>query len=402
MSGLRVVLISRKYWPLVSDDASFAADLSQGLHQAGDHVTVLTAQWHASWPPQITDRGVRVLRMPQSRGSAWGSHRYVRAVSSWLRKNSDRYDAVLVLGMREEAEAALAATSGARQPVLLVPSAAGLEGDCYWQLESPAGNRIKRACMQAAALIAGDASQEAELIAAGFIRERIHRITPGLPDLPAATTWNRDQTRAALLDCNRAFYMPQRAPLVVHSGPLIEGRGLQSLVSAWPQVLVKYPMASLWIAGSGPLRGLLLQMCERLRLHQRVLLPGTFDQPADLLTTADVYVAPAPPQGPCRSLMQAMAVGVPVVAVTAIGATEHPTIEHEQTGLLAAGGDATALAAAILRMLDDPLAAQRLGDAAQQLARSRFNLARCVQRYQELLERLCSPDSLPQPQPVSL
>src|SRR5690606_11756129 len=102
------------------------------------------------------------------------------------------------------------------------------------------------------------------------------------------------------------------------------------------------------------------------------------------------------------SLMQAMAVGVPVVAVTAIGATEHPTIEHEQTGLLAAGGDATALAAAILRMLDDPLAAQRLGDAAQQLARSRFNLARCVQRYQELLERLCSPDSLPQPQPVSL
>ena len=402
MNGLRVVLISRKYWPLVSDDASFAADLSQGLQQAGYQVTVLTAQWHATWPPFITDRGVRVLRMPQSRSNVWGSHRYVRALSGWLRKNTDRFDAVLVLGMREEAEAALAATAGARYPVVLVASAAGLDGDCYWQLESPAGERIKRACMKAAALIAGDAMLEAELIAAGFIRERIHRITPGLPELPAATTWNRDQVRAALLDANRAFYIPNRAPLVVHTGPLIEGRGLQTLLAAWPRVLVKYPMATLWIAGDGPLRGLLLQMCERLRLHQRVLLPGTFDQPADLMATADAFVAPAPPRGPCRNLMRAMAVGLPIVAAAATGTTLHPLIEHDRTGVLTSGNDAETLADAILRLLDDPLAAQRLGDAARQQAASCFSLSHCVQRYQDLLERLCSPDSLPQPQPVSL
>jgi len=402
VSGLRVVLISRKYWPLVSDDASFAADLSQGLLQAGNQVMVLTALWHASWPPQITDRGVRVLRMPQSRGSVWGSHRYVRSLTSWLRKNSSRFDAVLVLGMREEAEAAMAATAGMRQPVVLVPSAAGLDGDCYWQLESPSGDRIKRACMEAAALIAGDVTQEAELIAAGFIRERIHRITPGLSEMPAATTWNRDQTRAALLDCNRAFYIPNRAPLVVHNGPLIEGRGLQTLLAAWPRVLVKYPMATLWIAGNGPLRGLLIQMCDRLRLHQRVLLPGTFDQPADLLTTADIYVTPSPPQGPCRNLMRAMAVGLPIVAATATGTTEHPLIEHARTGLLTPSGNVEALADALLHLLDDPLTAQRLGEAARQQAASCFDLSQCVRRYQELLERLCSPDSLPQPQPVSL
>ena len=402
MNGLRVVLITRRYWPLVSDEASLAADLAHGLRGGGAEVIVLTAQGHVSWPPQITDCGVRVLRLPTGVRSAWGGQKYLRSLGSWLRKNASRYDAAMVLGMREEAESAMAATAGSNKPVILVALSAGLEGDCHWQLEAAHGERVKNACMKAAALVASDCMQEAELIAAGYPRERIRQIPPGVPELPAATTWYRDQVRAALVECNRAFYMPQRTPLVVHTGPLVEGRGLETLIAAWPQVLVKYPLACLWLTGGGPLRGKLIQMCERLRLHQRVLLPGTFDQPANVAAAADLYVAPAPMRGPCMNLLRAMSMGVPVVAAVDGNLQRHPLVEHERTGVLAGSGDATALAEGMLRLMNDPLEAQRLGDAARQHVQAKLPMSQCVQRYQELLEQVTRPESFHQPQPVSL
>ncbi len=400
MNALRPVLITRRYWPLVGSDAELTAVLAGGLREGGNHPLVLTAAWHGTWPQHVCHRQIRVVRMPYSSRSRWGGYRYTRSISAWLRKNHDRFDAAYVVGLREEAEAAIAALHGSRKPVVLHPVSAGLTGDCHWQLEQPTGERIKNACLKATALVAGDAAQEAELIAAGYPRERIHFIPTGVDVLPPASLWSRDQCRAALVECNRAFYLPQRAPLAIYVGDLLPGQGLETLLEAWPAVLVRHPLACLWLVGDGPLRSELHQACDRLRLHQRVLLPGSFDQVTDLLSSADVFVLPQATAGIQFSLLKAMAVGLPVVA-TQLPNQTHPLLVDGCTGRLVPEGNSTAMADAILAVLDDPVSAGRMGAAARIEVQAKHSLARCTELHQHLLRSLCDPHFQSHPELIS-
>ncbi len=401
MNALRLVLIARRYWPLVGSDAAFTADFAANLRTAGDEPLVLTALWHGSWPAHVSHQETKVARLPYSTRGRWSAYRYSRALSTWLKRNQNRYDAVYVIGLREEAEAAMLALHGASRPVVCRPIAAGLGGDCHWQLEHPSGARIKAACCRAAAFVAGDAAQEAELIAAGYPRDRIHHIPLGVPEFPAASMWNRDQCRAALVDCSRAFYLPQRAPLAIYVGDLLPELGLETLLEAWPRVLVKHPLACLWLIGDGPQRVPLHQLCERLRLHQRVLMPGAFDQVTDLLASADLFVSPQAAAGVSESLLRAMAVGLPVVAAQPPGGSKNPLVVDRQTGRLAAGDDANSIADAILAVLDDPISAGRMGAAARQKVQTEYSLTRSTELHQQLFRRLCDPNFQLRPQLLS-
>jgi glycosyltransferase involved in cell wall biosynthesis len=117
---------------------------------------------------------------------------------------------------------------------------------------------------------------------------------------------------------------------------------------------------------------------ERLRavacrspLAGRVRFTGHVADPLALMRELSVLVvASRTPEPFGRTVIEAMSVGVPVVAPAAGGPAE--IIEHERTGLLYAPNDARALAGAVERLLSRPAWARQLADAGRQAVETRF------------------------------
>ena len=122
--------------------------------------------------------------------------------------------------------------------------------------------------------------------------------------------------------------------------------------------------------------------------HAAVCLPFT-SEVRPLYELLEVVLLPSRIEGLSQSLLEAMALGKPVIASAAAGNLD--LIRHETDGLLVPPLDPAAWAAAIDRVLGDPALAARLGGAATRTARETFALERTVERtlalYREVVGR---------------
>ena len=385
MSPPRLVLITRRFWPLVGGAERMMASLAAELAARRFPVTLLTARWQTDWPAEITYRGVPVVRLPNPPQRFWGTLRYVQALGRWLRRHPDRCDLVYVSMLKHDAYAAIGAVGG-RVPVVLRAEGAGRTGDCVWQLEATFGRRIKYRTMKADALVAPSRAIERELKAAGFPRPRIHYLPNGVAVPPARDQAARVAARVALGAVDPALNPPEWAPLAVYAGRLHEAKGLADLVAAWGAIVARWPNARLCLAGEGPFRGALAEQIEVRGLDGRVVLAGTFDNVDELLAAADLFVLPSHQEGMSLALLEAMAAGLPIVATDVPG--NRDLLSGGRHALLVPAGDPAALAAAIERLLDEPELGAHLGAAARERVAGEFSLAKCVDEHVALFERL--------------
>ncbi len=121
--------------------------------------------------------------------------------------------------------------------------------------------------------------------------------------------------------------------------------------------------------------------------HAVVLIPFEPDV-RGLYELLDLVLLPSRMEGLSQSLLEAMALGRPVIASAAGGNLE--TISDEMDGLLVAPLDSLAWARAIDRVLTDPAAATRLGAAARTTARERFSLERTISLTEALYHEVLS------------
>jgi hypothetical protein len=180
---LRVVLVTRRFWPLEGETETLLADLAEAWRALGARTVVLTARWRADWPAETEYRGVRVVRLAHPAPPAWGAFWYRFALGRWLRRHRNEFDVACVSSLKDDAFAALGAASRAGFPVVLRAERSGWDGDVCGQLEAPWGKRMKKRCYRAAALVAPSRAVELELIAGGYPRDRIHCL-PNEPDEP--------------------------------------------------------------------------------------------------------------------------------------------------------------------------------------------------------------------------
>jgi glycosyltransferase involved in cell wall biosynthesis len=138
--------------------------------------------------------------------------------------------------------------------------------------------------------------------------------------------------------------------------------------------------AALAVVGDGPLRAALAESAERLGVASHVELLGDRADVRDVLAALDVFVLPSRTEGMSNALLEAMATGLPVVA-TAVGGTPE-VIADGSSGLLVPVDDPAAMAAAIVRVLDDPSLAGRLGAAARQTVEERYGAKSMVRRLE--------------------
>jgi colanic acid/amylovoran biosynthesis glycosyltransferase len=172
--------------------------------------------------------------------------------------------------------------------------------------------------------------------------------------------------------------------LVVGVGRLVEKKGFDALVEAIDTVRASRPAVRCVIVGEGPDRAALEAQIAARGLEDHVSLAGAMRhvEIATLVERAAVFALPCnvAADGDVDALptviLEAMALGTPVVSTAISGIPE--MVEHEHTGLLVGERDTRALAAALTRLLEDAGECARLAAAARALARERFDLRRNV------------------------
>jgi glycosyltransferase involved in cell wall biosynthesis len=152
-------------------------------------------------------------------------------------------------------------------------------------------------------------------------------------------------------------------------------KGQRFLVEAAPRVLEACPRARFVIVGDGVLRPELERQARDLGVADRVLFPGFREDVPTLLRLFDVFCFPSVMEGLGTSLLDAMALGLPVVSTRAGGIPE--VVRDDVDGLLVEPGDAAALADALLGVLGDAGLAARLGAAARERVGA-FSVGRMV------------------------
>ena len=180
-------------------------------------------------------------------------------------------------------------------------------------------------------------------------------------------------------------------PLILAVGRLISKKGFADLICACGLIAERGKSFRCEIIGEGPLENELRGQIERLNLQNRVALSGAKPQREvrQRLAAANVFVLPSviDPEGGMDNLptviMEAMATALPVVS-TNIGGIPEMVIENE-TGFLLEPADASALADAIEKVIDDRLLAQRLGHAGYQRAHELFSIEKNVRELSALV-----------------
>jgi len=140
------------------------------------------------------------------------------------------------------------------------------------------------------------------------------------------------------------------------------------------------------LAGDGPLRSQVEAWCQQQDLTERVLLLGNRMDMPTVYAAMDVVVLCSHNENFPNTLLEAMAMELPVVA-TPVGSIPDIVVDQE-TGLLVPPRDAQSLAAALINLLEDPQRAQAMGRAGRERVERLFTMERMVFEREELFERL--------------
>ena len=373
---MRVVVVSGIWPPDVGGPASHAPALAAALLEAGHAVEVVTT---ADSAPDATPYPVRWVS--RARPAPLRHLAVVRAVARAAR----RADAVYATSMVRRS--AMGAALSRRPLVVKLVSDEAFEraarsgrfGGTLEEFQTTrAGARVRflratrnAALRRAARVIVPSAYLRDMAVGWGVSSERLVVVPNPAPKLPALPA--RDDARAAL---------GLNGFTLVTAGRLTRQKALGDAIAA----VARVDGVSLVVAGDGPERQALEGQASALGVASRVRFSGPLsrDQVLALYRAADAALSTSAWENLPHSLVEALAVGTPVVA-TAVGGV--PVVVHdEQNGLLAPAGDVEAIAQAIRRLADDgrlrTTLASRAADSVAGLAEPRL-LERIVRIVEE-------------------
>ena len=363
---MRVALVSRRYPPMVGGAERVLGYLAPALAALGAEVVVLTSRLDDS-PATVEEGGLVVRRLATSPRKFVGTWLYMNNLSRELRRG--RFDIIYVSMLKHDAYVAVGVGRRLGIPVVLRPEGAGATGDLAWQGWGQFGRAIGRRCRRADRVVAISRAVAAELRGAGYAR--VVEVPNGVP-VPAEP-WRRREGWGA-------------APRGVFVGRLAPEKGLADLVDAWAIVRRRHPSATLTLVGEGPERAMLAAKVAALGLAGAVEMPGAAADPSATLRESDLFILPSLEEGMSIALLEAMALGMPLVASSIAG--NRRLVGDNAHGRLAPTGDPGGLARVILEQLEDHGRAVHNGRHARARVAREFSIEAVARRHLELFREL--------------
>ena len=176
-------------------------------------------------------------------------------------------------------------------------------------------------------------------------------------------------------DVRRALGIDPMAGVIGIVGRLTPVKGHDLFLRAARHILDEAPRTRFLIVGDGPLRTELERTARELGVAEACVFAGARMDVYDLVGAMDAFVLSSLHEGSPMALLEAMALGTPVVA-TAVGGVPE-ILAQGTTGLLVGGQDANGLAAACLELLGDPERARAMAERARRVAADKFSHRRC-------------------------
>jgi len=201
------------------------------------------------------------------------------------------------------------------------------------------------------------------------LREKIHVIPNGIPPLDADIPVPEDEVAEF---CRQGF-------TVATIGRLSREKGHEFLIRAFAQFQRITGKGLLLIIGEGPEQKVLEDQIQELGLKGKVLLPGYRDKAWRYLSLCKVFVLPSLTEGLPITLLEAMQVGVPVVA-SAVGGIPQ-LITHGRNGFLVQPGDTEHIYRSIREIYLDHGFPEAFVNSTRDLIEKSYSSWRMAQNY---------------------
>jgi glycosyltransferase involved in cell wall biosynthesis len=170
---------------------------------------------------------------------------------------------------------------------------------------------------------------------------------------------------------------------VLAMGRLSNVKGFDLLLAAWSVASPKLPNWSLRIVGDGQLREQLVRLASGLGIEHRVTFAPFSDDPYSLYSECGIFVLSSRFEGLPFVLIEAMTCGAPCISFDCPNGPRE-VIRNGVNGLLVPAENVDALASVIVRLGEDPVLRERLGNAARRVSRP-FSEPRVAARWHEVL-----------------
>jgi glycosyltransferase involved in cell wall biosynthesis len=190
----------------------------------------------------------------------------------------------------------------------------------------------------------------------------------------------------------RELQIDADAPVVGMLGRLSYEKQPKLFISAMPELLNKRPGTVLLLVGDGPLRSECERLANRLALTRSIRFAGQRADVPSMLAAMDLVANASSREGFPYSMIEACAAGKPVVGFSVGGLRE--IVLDNDSGLLIAPQDASALVEAVARVLADPVLASRLAAGARRRA-SLYEIESHVRALEALYARVAGADTVP-------
>ena len=201
-------------------------------------------------------------------------------------------------------------------------------------------------------------------------------ICSDLPGLPVIISWSE-------------FKLKPAEPVVINVAHLAGHKGQKYLVRAIPHVLKEIPNVRFFIIGQGELMSELQALSASLGINQALTFTGFRNDVGAFYKIADLFVMSSVQEGLGTAILDALALGKPVVAANSGGIPE--IINDGETGRLVEAGDSQALAKGIIEMLTHTDQAQAMAERGQAVVKEQFSIEAMVENNLAVYHQLLSP-----------
>ncbi len=396
MSEPRVLLMAETYHPVLGGGEKHTRSLAAGLVRRGFEVDVITRRSSEDLAATEVDQGVTIHRVGapgKGRGRKFGM---IPAAWRAARELTPRSDVLMNGGTRVLALPARLAVAGTRCALVLRPELNGeLDGSlALWGRDSRDLDRglvylLARfrnlLLRRTGAVVAISEAIAREALASGFPKRKVHLIPHGI-DMSEYAPVSAEEKASR----RRELGLPGDKLLVVYTGRLIQGKGLETLFTAM-RSLADLSAVHLVLVGSGA--GQVISIEEKLReaagegpLRGRVTFTGRVDNVAAFLQASDIFAFPTLDEALGMAAVEAQACGLPAVASRTGGVPD--IIEDGVTGILVAPGDPDALARGLRALVENAELRGRYAEAARRRTQERFAIDTTISRYADLFRRL--------------
>lgn len=300
--------------------------------------------------------------------SLWESVRYNLRRSQAIRRAVRRWRPDVVISFIEQTNVrVLAALAGSRTPVIVS------------ERIDPRRHAVGRAWRLARRLLYPTAARlvvQTESVARwaiGIVSGRRVRVVPNfVRELPPAA------------------YTGRATDELLAVGRLDQQKGFDLLLRAFAASALARAGARLVILGEGPQRRALETLAQELKIAEHVLLPGVVRDPETWMARCTAFVLPSRYEGFPNVLLEAMAMGCPVIAADCDSGPRE-IVKHGENGLLVPPEDVSTLAQALAKLWRDAALRARLGAAAVEV-RERFSKERVLALWEQMIEEVLTDD----------